>query len=419
MKKLFVLTLLLGVVFGSCEKLEITSGLLNSYPLVTTLEPVKEVNHDIVCQIAEKYASSFLYSRGNNENKVKEIIPLKNNQSEILLYIVNYENDKGFIIVSGNNECQPILAYGTTGNIDAKKIKNSGLSLWLSEQQYAIKNVKLLPDSTRMQNRRAWNKFFEKNTPVKLAIKSRSGDSDLENQVGTYIEESLNEWSNDGYDIYPYGDGSILDELFSSVDVNTIKDYLASDAEDRFLGGWSSTVYIRVKKNVVRKNMNPLLQSSWGQKAGYNNGIPNKYPVGCCAVAVGQIMRYHEYPISYNWQLMNYNYPTDITAEFLYDVAEKMHTKYGEDVSTSTIDNSCKALREYGYNSTVTSHHYATVEKQLKNKMPVFMMGIKPGEKIGHAWVCDGFLSDTENAHYEVMVIDKTTMDMENRPYYR
>ena len=77
MKKLFVLALLLGVVFGSCEKLEITSGLLNSYPLVTTLEPVKEVNHDIVCQIAEKYASSFLYSRGNNENKVKEIIPLK------------------------------------------------------------------------------------------------------------------------------------------------------------------------------------------------------------------------------------------------------------------------------------------------------------------------------------------------------
>lgn len=55
--------------------------------------------------------------------------------------------------------------------------------------------------------------------------------------------------------------------------------------------------------DIVEKG--PLLQTEWGQGAGYNNNIDNyncsttfngKPPTGCVATAIAQVVRYHEYP---------------------------------------------------------------------------------------------------------------------------
>ena len=43
--------------------------------------------------------------------------------------------------------------------------------------------------------------------------------------------------------------------------------------------------------------VNPLLDSEWGQQRDiYNYYVPNKYPCGCVATAIAQVMYYHRYP---------------------------------------------------------------------------------------------------------------------------
>lgn len=41
-----------------------------------------------------------------------------------------------------------------------------------------------------------------------------------------------------------------------------------------------------------------FVENKLGIIVGFNKFIPNNYPVGCVAVVIGQIMKYHECPES-------------------------------------------------------------------------------------------------------------------------
>lgn len=76
------------------------------------------------------------------------------------MYIINYENNQGYLILSGTNEYQPVLAFSERGNFDIEKKNADGSSLWLQEQQSFIENIAVLPDSVRWLNKKAWNKWI-------------------------------------------------------------------------------------------------------------------------------------------------------------------------------------------------------------------------------------------------------------------
>lgn len=425
--KLYFLIALIGILFYSCENVvdesrDVSSSSAANPLMVTVIDTIDDINIDVIKSIAESYTRNT-QTKSSAIRKIKEIIPVKDSQGTEIIYIVNYENNMGYVLLSGNNEYKPVLAYNETGNFNLKEAEHTGVSIWLQTQECAIQNVKLLPDSIRLQNRRAWNKYLEKKVPVQLVSKghTRNVDPDLQYQVGVYIEETLNKWSDEGYTIYPYGDGTILEELFPSNDVPAIKEYLAMNAEDRFFDGFTSTVYIRVKDGTTQsESVAPLLKTTWGQTGGYAASILFNFPVGCAAVAIGQIMRYHEYPSGYDWNSMAYTYPTDVTAEFLSDVGKKAKIVYASDGSGTSINNACEALKKYGYvNSRVVDHKSLIyITDQLKNHWPVYIRGEKKGGK-GHAWVCDGFSKTFYINPYEVMAIDKTVFDKEGYPYYR
>lgn len=194
---------------------------------------------------------------------------------------------------------------------------------------------------------------------------------------------------------------------------------LSDNAEDRFFGGWDGTVYIRVKRKTTNENVSPLIKSTWRQRYGYGDYAPNGY-AGCVAVAMGQIMRYHEYPASYDWDAMAYNYATDATAKFLWEIGTNVNMDYtADDGSSSNITYACKAfINNYGYGkSKIVAHTTAQTLGQLRKNRPLYMRGENTEE--GHAWVCDGYKSSETTAYYELMAIDKSTFDHEKKPYYR
>ncbi|RFZ92933.1 hypothetical protein D0C36_16220 [Mucilaginibacter conchicola] len=164
----------------------------------------------------------------------------------------------------------------------------------------------------------------------------------------------------------------------------------------------------------------PLMQTNWGQQAGYNNNfgtLPSctldyyNYGhayTGCVATAMGQIMRYHQYPASYNYSVMpnkvtfsNYTSTgTNEMSRLLYNAALSVGmvpTCTGSNAYTSDVPNALKYT--FGYASDVSQidvSNNATfmtkVMQQIDMGRPVLLSGVESGQPTGHAWVCDGYM---------------------------
>lgn len=185
------------------------------------------------------------------------------------------------------------------------------------------------------------------------------------------------------------------------------------------------------RKNVQRAKgstvpVAPMLTTTWKQDSPYNNACPNGSEVGCTAIALAQVLRYHVnsatcsttipgyttrtngYVISditgartYNWN----NMPNSINvfsssaakeaiSQFVYHVGVSIKTDYGSE-SGAVLADACSALTQY-FGMTYTSHFYvsnttdyiARLDASLDAGHPVCISGFD--SKVGHTFVCDG-----------------------------
>lgn len=153
----------------------------------------------------------------------------------------------------------------------------------------------------------------------------------------------------------------------------------------------------------------PFLQTEWGQGDGYNDALSyancsnynnGKPPVGCYATAIGQVMKYHEKPSTYNWNLMANTIGTTETSVLLKDVAMAADMDFGCDGSGTDSDSAIDALNSFGYNNVQIADYNGNqiLKQEIDNERPVILRGGRDtGWWIfwvysdGHAWVCDGY----------------------------
>jgi hypothetical protein len=109
--------------------------------------------------------------------------------------------------------------------------------------------------------------------------------------------------------------------------------------------------------------------------------MPNaaKHLMGCVATALGQIMRYHQYPTSFNWSNMPLTYSTSTTASLLKKLgnSDKLNMSYGCDASASNTGNIPGVLTGYDYTSggSYQDFNRFTVESDLYSGYPVILAG--------------------------------------------
>lgn len=167
-----------------------------------------------------------------------------------------------------------------------------------------------------------------------------------------------------------------------------------------------------VSGGAVYEEVGPLLQTTWGQGARYNDLVPylgcsgitnyNGYALtGCVATATAQIMRYWEYPSSYDWDIMpdrvSY-WATSSTgsleiAQLMVDIGDAIDMNYGCGGSVATTSEVIGVLENtFGYstNASYIDYSSSTVRAQLDLAYPVYMRCTDTVEG-GHAWVCDGY----------------------------
>lgn len=160
----------------------------------------------------------------------------------------------------------------------------------------------------------------------------------------------------------------------------------------------------------------PLLgKRAWGQDAPFNQQCPamggGHAKTGCVATALAQIMAYHRYPATYDWDNMPDSYEgnytkeqADVVAKLMHDIGESCCMEYGRDESTTHDIDAEKALcTTFGYDDAVRiiqqscydeKNWAKAITNELLAQRPILYSGIDLSNRGGHAFVVDGLNSD-------------------------
>jgi hypothetical protein len=189
---------------------------------------------------------------------------------------------------------------------------------------------------------------------------------------------------------------------------------------------WSRLTTVNFQPIPQQRDVSPLLHTTWGQESFYNDLCPGNCPVGCVALAMGQIMKYWAFPTvgqgshsythpvygaqtanfgttSYAWSSM----PNAVTsantsvATALYQLGVSVDMDYAPDGSGAySIDVPDALISYFKFQSSAQYRNKSAYSNtnweillrgELDNARPVYYSGSGPAG--GHAWVVDGYQS--------------------------
>lgn len=266
-------------------------------------------------------------------NKIKDIKIVLTSANDTALFIVNYEG-KGFVIIAGDKRLQPILAFSSTNTFPSDFSKCPSASIeWLMKVKDVVEKVK---------------KNNNKSDPV-------------------------------------------LDATWENMTLQQTQpiDPPPPCTDESLLYG-------------------PLINTNWGQEEFYNDSLPSqstygctgmpheKMLAGCTAVAMAQIMKYHNYPTNYAWSVMPNNYsPFDQgmseIARLIKNINIAMPATYAC-TYTSCIENDVSSKLKNNFSFTSATYAYYNLNSVINDiiaNRPVILNGGSEEER--HAWVCDGY----------------------------
>lgn len=311
-------------------------------------------------------------------------------------YFVNFKEAESI----ANN----LLLVNTKENLTDKSIHKDGV-----KNKKEVSFIKEVPDKNK--NTAFYIINYEGGGFVILAADKRSepilafSDEHNFNMDSEYFPTGLVGWLyNSKENIEKYRDGQLDFEPEAAMKWKDLKN-----------GGADVITYRKVEPEepdctpyVIQKG--PFLETTWGQGCGYNSLTPsmtcghcNNAYTGCVATAMAQIMKYHQFPSSYNWSNMPNSYGTTSTAGLMRDLGIAVNMNYTCDGSRASTKNEVASSfkNDFGYSSaTYSDYNYQTVKNELNNNRPVVLRGGRDSGwwifgqySDGHAWVSDGFLS--------------------------
>ena len=170
-----------------------------------------------------------------------------------------------------------------------------------------------------------------------------------------------------------------------------------------------------------------LIQTRWDQNEPYNKYCPanskgdGNCPTGCVATAMAQIMYYHQWPSTYDWNKMKKTYSdsdtgsaADAVAKLMKDCGDAVFMDYDDDGSAAMTIMPSEALRyDFGYAETtdfVQRENYtakqwdALMYQELKSKRPVIIGAQAASEdgEGGHEFILDGYEAKGGLGYYHV-----------------
>lgn len=349
--------------------------------------------------------------RARAQMQISNVVALLNDAGDTLMYVVNYSDEQGYVIISATRNYHPILATVESGSFSSISEIPEGESLLLSNYAENISDNLATPrDSDSMGKfRDEW---------IATEFPSTSSNDSTSYNLGSFMNQCKVAWMNAGYDVSDLNQNKF--GLPTEYREMILRDANAYKQRDDYM---ETSFVIRRPGYAPTVAVGPLLTSEWGQEFPYNLLIAEKYGkeylTGCMATAMAQIMRYHKKPTTYDWDNMPdvaNVYNCSAVAKLMFDLAESVHTIYGTEAEGGTKSKYNKAkstFKKLGYNNVnLIDHSYTEVVNQIITyKHPVIMGGTDPDSCYSHVWVCDGVTKYEYDNQIYLMMLSK------NSPY--
>ena len=382
-----------------------------------------------------------------DKKSIKEIILVSDSLNTPLLYIVNYVNNSGWIIVSATKKYHPIVAFSDEGYFD--KDIASPANMWIG---MIAKDILTKKNNDSIQIVPEWIKYEEK-----LPLSMSKGSIPSYQNIDWWRDETMHDITNTNKYPPKQGDyssyGTFISDMFCSL--VELSSYIPSydgdymNISNRMESmGWSDDAPLVHMKHFYKKIIiNKMIETYWEQSEPFNQSIPDEKLVGCVPVAIGQIMNYHKWPSDYaNWGEMGKEDKLE-EATLLKKIGDGIGMIYGKKQS---YPNFWKNLPNFsdltGIEKFFKRNNYSVSSGSVKDNLhiirnaliegkPVYMegtgkcfslLGITVPNFKAHAWVCDGITYSKTTYFLEYLYLPQypnpgTSQDtpLETNPYDR
>ena len=348
---LFAGVIVLLFIFVSCDREELIEPAeqLNSSPYI--------VSSRTAVNVAESFINSDKkVSTRSGELKVKNYSSIKNDAGLDVIHVINYDGG-GFVLISGDNRMEPILAYSELNSFgcDFNDVPE-GLRIWIEGIKRRYEIIEDEGQSQDISIKFLWDKYSG-------MVLTRSLDP------GTGIDPEC-------------------DTIVGPLLTNTWHQY---------------------------ESYNDYLTAAYHLNIVSNEYVLHKPVIGCVPLSIARVLQFWGYPTSFPWSSMSSTSANHYTKTFLsdihYDVKSyaESHSysflyyyassnpslyQYQTSVATSFPVGSFICSR-YNYSSATTisystSQNYTIRREMFDFERPVIIGGtISNGS--GHTWVCDGY----------------------------
>lgn len=356
-----------------------TKSQFNPYRISGDIEQLEEADA-IMVALNQEY-------RDCEESKkeirnVKSVYTMYGNSGNPVLYAVNFAGNKGFTLVSATKKYYPILAETEKGNLESEE-ENCGIYEYLQDYKTVIDLCDMLvPPDEAARIRNLWARY-EKRVELEVMPETKAS-SEEEQRFWTVCNNWITTMENNGYEVYAlynYPD-DISEDLF-----DTLCTYAQNNIDPSFQ--YSTHSFIAIDRTGSQTKYEPYAHITWGQDSPYRDLLPSYEIMGCSTVAMGQIMRYYEWPTTYSWSSMPYHTASDQTKLLLYN----LHYQTSDSNGIGYIDTVYVRFLDYGYLGTLEYYTFNNAKNSIIAGRPVYMRGtdMHISNTIGHAWVCSGY----------------------------
>lgn len=293
------------------------------------------------------------------------------------MYVFNLKEDNGFVVLSASTLEKPILAYANKGSFDLGSINgHGGVDDWLLTKYLKINGLEATGSPASEGIVQQWN------------------------AVGVNIGVGLTD---------PNGNPIYL--------------------EPAVLLSQSAETYGPLLNNIAWNQKNTTSKVMYNNDVRFYGGCTaGTAPVGCVAVAMGQIMKYYNHPNIFNistmYPFITNNAPFSYTSQPAFDIASflahigaSVQMKYNCEFAEAYTQKACDAFNNV-YNFTtsgVVGIDLNVVKNNIIAGKPVYLAGYRVMEVVvvskplkifgmsigktktqnsydeGHAWVTDGY----------------------------
>lgn len=355
---------------------------------------------EISIKCAERIATNFSTleigdaSRSSQPKAVSIIHSISDSLGQPLMYIANFDNDKGFIVVSASKTISPILAVVENGSYNPDAKISEGFSEWLDFAKDWVMQSRTYPSDSILKHNSEWQELLPTTRSINLQSRSNSDE---------YIASEILKWQQEGWTVYKLSD-------WISQNPNELRDAINNIPDENSFAGrpMKEDTYVLQKVDIEKNTRTQFIKTKWGQDSPYNEYMPYDLPVNCGAVAVGQILKTNADISGYDFASM----PNAITtscpaiASFLYDISVNIGVDFRTGlVGLTGIYNGLST--HYSYASEFSSGlNNDAIKISLLNNRPVILLGYVSNKDnaLGHIWLACGIYDNERTVYTRLMV---------------